>query len=125
MDAREKSSHQSNIAHYDSLTKGREGMLSRLDALSTAFSDPQIEILSLLAKGDMFADCFRVSANQTDSFFGISATGKRVSWLQNEIFTIRKGKISGDWVTRIGSLFFSNLECKEWVSISSMKKEMP
>jgi predicted ester cyclase len=67
------------VAHHDPPAKGREGMLSRLEVLSIAFSDPQIEILSLFAKGDMVADCFRVSANQTGPVLGIPPTGKRVS----------------------------------------------
>jgi predicted ester cyclase len=85
------------VAHHDPLAKGHEGPLARLETLVTAFSDVQTEILSLFAKDDTVADCFRVSANHSGPLLGIPPTGKRVSWLQNEIF-----KIKGEDFGRLG-----------------------
>ncbi len=87
-------------AHHDPSARGREGLLDRLTMLSTAFSDTEVEVLLLIAKGDMVADSLRIAASHTGHFLGVPPSGKRVSWLQNEIFRLKNGRIIEGWVTR-------------------------
>ena len=88
------------IAHHDPTARGREGLVDRLAALSSAFSNPQVELLLLFAKGDMVSDCLRITADHTGSLLGIPPSGKKVTWLQNEMFRLKGGRIVEGWVTR-------------------------
>ncbi len=88
------------VAHHDPYAKGREGLLDRLAMLSSAFSGVEVELLLLFAKGDMVADCLRITGNHTGHFLGVPPSGRKVSWLQNEVFRLKDGKITEGWVTR-------------------------
>ncbi|MCL5681415.1 MAG: ester cyclase [Candidatus Thermoplasmatota archaeon] len=88
------------VAHHDPLSKGREGLLDRFASLAYAFSDVKVDLVLILAKGDLVADCIRVTGTHNGQFLGIPPTGRRVSWLQNEIFRLKDGKIIEGWVTR-------------------------
>jgi predicted ester cyclase len=88
------------VAHHDPTSKGRDGLLSRFASLAYAFSDVEVDLVQLFAKGDMVADCIRVTGNHTGPFLGIPPTGRKISWLQNEIFRLKDGKIVEGWVTR-------------------------
>ncbi|MDG6899409.1 MAG: ester cyclase [Nitrososphaerota archaeon] len=74
-------------------------MIDRLAALSSAFSKTQVELALLFAKEDMAAECLS-TADHTGHFLGVSPSGKRVSWLQKEIFRLKGGMIIEGWVTR-------------------------
>ncbi len=88
------------VAHHDLTSKGRDGLVSRFASLAYAFSDVEVDLVQLFAKGDMVADCIRVTGNHTGNFLGIPPTGRRISWLQNEIFLLKDGSIKEGWVTR-------------------------
>ena len=88
------------VAHHDPAGKGREGLLDRLTMLSSIFSGVEVEVVLLFSKGDMVADCLRITGNHTGHFLGMPPSGKRVSWLQNEIYRLKDGKIVEGWVTR-------------------------
>ncbi|MCL4450325.1 MAG: ester cyclase [Candidatus Thermoplasmatota archaeon] len=88
------------VAHHDPTSKGREGLLTRFASLAYAFSDVEVDLVQLFAKGDMVADCIRITGNHTGHFLGIPPTGRKISWLQNEIFRLKDGRIVEGWVTR-------------------------
>lgn len=88
------------LAHHDPASKGIEGLINRFASLAYAFSDVEVDLVQLFAKGDMVADCIRVTGSHTGNFLGIRPTGRRISWLQNEIFRLKDGKIIEGWVTR-------------------------
>ncbi|MDG7046529.1 MAG: ester cyclase, partial [Nitrososphaerota archaeon] len=51
-------------------------------------------------KDDMVAYCLRITGDHTGRFLGGPPTGRRISWLQNEIFRFKGGRITEGWVTR-------------------------
>lgn len=88
------------VAHHDPASKGRDGLIERLAALFSALSNVEVDVVLLFAKDDMVADCLRITGDHTGRFLGVPPTGRRISWLQNEIFRLKGGRITEGWVTR-------------------------
>ncbi len=61
------------------------------------FSDIKVEILQQIVEGDRVATSMISQATHTGNFFGIAATGKRISLASMRIDRFRDGKIAEHW----------------------------
>jgi predicted ester cyclase len=61
------------------------------------FSDLKVEIVQQVAEGDRVATTMISRATHSGDFFGIAATGKRLSLMSTRIDRLRNGKISEHW----------------------------
>ena len=68
-------------------------------ALVAAFPDVHISVLEVVAAGDTVVVRDLTTATQKGTFFGIPATGKKVSWSEYQFWHLSQGKIVEQYVT--------------------------
>jgi len=78
--------------------KGIDGFLDYVDRVRTALGDYRSDIGEMVEELDTIAVRMTFSGNHQSEFFGVPATGRRISWRGAAFFTFRKGRISALWV---------------------------
>ncbi|GAB2766564.1 ester cyclase [Sinomonas soli] len=76
---------------------GYEALLNAVPALLQALPDARLEIEQLIGEGDLVAVRLRGRATHTGDLPGRAATGKTLSWTENEIFRFEAGRIAESW----------------------------
>ncbi|MDG6907937.1 MAG: ester cyclase [Nitrososphaerota archaeon] len=76
---------------------GREAMKKSIPVLMTALSNIKFTIEQLFGEGNLVAVRFRGEATHSGEIKGIPATGKKISWNENEIFRFKNGRIVESW----------------------------
>ncbi len=77
--------------------RGLEVLRAYHASFFVGFSDMNVEILQQIAEGDRVATSMRSHATHSGDFFGIPATGKRISLASMRIDRFRNGKIAEHW----------------------------
>jgi steroid delta-isomerase-like uncharacterized protein len=75
----------------------REGFIEQLGAVNAALSDVDYHIEHSVVDGDRAAVYVSVTATHSGEFFGIAATGKRVSTVGACFLRVADGRIAEDW----------------------------
>jgi predicted ester cyclase len=79
-----------SAGHFDSAS----GYAERLGDLLKILTEMHIEILETIVSGNKVVSRLTTSCTHSGDFFGVAATGKRLSWLAIGIATIVDGKIA-------------------------------
>jgi steroid delta-isomerase-like uncharacterized protein len=75
----------------------RDGFIEQLAAVNAALSDVDYRIDHTVADGDRVAVYVSVDATHSGEFFGIAATGNRVSTVGACFLRVADGRIEEDW----------------------------
>lgn len=78
--------------------EGIEGFLDYVRQVRTALGDYRSELGDMVEDGDRLAIRMTFSGDHQAPFFGVPATGKRISWNGAAFFTFRDGRICALWV---------------------------
>jgi len=73
---------------------GRPGLERHLAYFHRALGDVEVEIERLIASGDEVVAIWRVRGTHTGELFGVQATGRRLSYRNVSVFTLRDGKVA-------------------------------
>lgn len=76
---------------------GPEGVKQRATIFRVAFPDLHNTIEDMIAEGDKVVVRFSSRGTHRDTFLGLPATGKQVTWTGIDIFTIVDGKLVEAW----------------------------
>jgi steroid delta-isomerase-like uncharacterized protein len=76
---------------------GREGLKAFLNVFRNAMPDAQVELAYQVIEGDRVVSRYTWSGTHQGEIFGVSATGKHVSWTQTATFRIADGQIREAW----------------------------
>jgi steroid delta-isomerase-like uncharacterized protein len=76
---------------------GREGVKAFLNVFRNAMPDAEVELAYQVAEGDKVVSRYTWSGTHQGEIFGVSATGKHVSWTQTATFRIADGQIREAW----------------------------
>jgi steroid delta-isomerase-like uncharacterized protein len=79
------------------MPNGKEGLLMAHQILEAGFPDVRFTIDKVVVDGDKIGVVATGSGTNTGAFFGIPATGKKVSWWGVRILRIQNGKIVESW----------------------------
>ncbi len=79
------------------MERGPDGHKAIGRLFRTAFPDLEWRIDDLIAEGDKVVARTTMSGTQTGEFFGIPATGRRVSMTGVHVFRVQDGKIAEHW----------------------------
>ncbi len=71
--------------------------LGALDAVNAALSEVDYDVVHAVADGDNVAVYVTVEATHSGEFFGIAATGKRVSTVGACFLRVADGRVAEDW----------------------------
>lgn len=92
------------LIHPDLVYRTPEGDIRALDgarqlviAMRADFPDFRVTVEDVLAEGDKVVVRFTDSGTYQGDEFGVTATGKQVSWTGIDIFRIADGKIIEGW----------------------------
>ena len=66
--------------------------------MRTALGDYRSDIGEMVEQADRIAVRMTFSGNHQGEFFGVPATGQRISWVGAAFFAFREGRISSLWV---------------------------
>jgi len=77
---------------------GAQGVKAAVIMFKKALPDAQVKIEFQLAEGDKVATRYSWSGTHQGEYFGIPATGKRVSWTVTVTFRIADGIIREAWI---------------------------
>jgi len=77
---------------------GREGLKGFVHMLKNALPDAQVNIDYQLADRDKVVSRYTISGTHQGELFGVSATGKRVSWTTMATHRITDSKIRETWI---------------------------
>jgi steroid delta-isomerase-like uncharacterized protein len=77
---------------------GLERVKSFVNTFKTALPDAQVSIEYQVAEGDKVVSRYTWSGTHQGEFYGVPATGKRVSWTITTTFKIADGKIREAWM---------------------------
>lgn len=76
---------------------GSEGVKAFVTMFKNAMPDAQFKIEYQVAEGDKVVSRYTWSGTHQGEYFGVPATGKRVSWTITTTFRITDGKIREAW----------------------------
>src|SRR5438874_1954356 len=80
------------------VVRGRDGFRDYLRSVRRAFSDFHNHIDELVAEGDTVVARLTYTGTHRGELFGISPTGRRVTYAGVAVFRITEGRISEGWV---------------------------
>ncbi len=81
--------------------KGIEGLKQFLSMLAGAFPDIRVDILDMIAEGDLVAVRIKVTGTQKGVLLGkFPASGKHATWSGMDFLKIQDGKITERWGVR-------------------------
>ncbi|MDX1402334.1 MAG: ester cyclase [Kiloniellales bacterium] len=78
--------------------KGIDGFLDYVDQVRSALGDYRSDIGEMVEDADRIAVRMTFSGKHQGEFFGVPASGRRISWCGAAFFTFRDGRISALWV---------------------------
>jgi steroid delta-isomerase-like uncharacterized protein len=76
---------------------GPEGLHRQMDMLKEAFPDLEFTIADVFGDGDKVAVRFVVPGTHKNSFAGIPATGRRVTWKGIAIYRVADSRVQEAW----------------------------
>ena len=76
---------------------GENALHNQMDMLYGAFPDLALEIVNIVAEGDLVVVRFAAPGTHTGEFAGIPATGKRATWKGLVMYHVVDGKITEAW----------------------------
>jgi steroid delta-isomerase-like uncharacterized protein len=76
---------------------GSEGVKAFVATFKNAMPDAQFKMEYQVAEGDKVVSRYTWSGTHQGEYFGVPATGKRLSWTQTTTFRIADGKIREAW----------------------------
>jgi len=79
---------------------GLEGVKTLVTGFKKALPDVHFDIVYQVAEGDKVVTRYKTSGTHESEYFGVPATGKRVSWTTTFMVRIANGKIleaMGNW----------------------------
>ena len=77
--------------------RGREGFQEVLDTYRDAFPDLELEVVKMVAEGDMVATWLSFGGTHRGELEGIQPTGRNVSSTSVQFATVRDGQIAEEW----------------------------
>jgi steroid delta-isomerase-like uncharacterized protein len=77
---------------------GSEGLKAFVAAFGSALPDAQVKIEFQVAEGDRVVSRYTWSGTHKGEWFGVPATGKRVSWTATATMRVAGGKIQEVWL---------------------------
>ena len=77
--------------------RGIDGFLDYVDRVRTALGDYKSDVGEMVEQADSIAVRMTFSGNHQGEFFGVPATGRRISWRGAAFFTFREGRICALW----------------------------
>ena len=83
--------------HSSTVIRGPEGAMEFVLRLRNAFPDFQFLILDQIAEGDKVATRWTIRGTHQGNFFGVPATGKKVTWPVIAMFRLSGAKIAEVW----------------------------
>ena len=78
--------------------RGIDGFLDYVDRVRTALDDYRSDIGEMVEDKDAIAVRMTFSGDHQGEFFGVPATGRRISWRGAAFFSFRDGRVSALWV---------------------------
>jgi predicted ester cyclase len=90
----------SNFVHHFSdpkLPAGREGFKAIASMIFNAFPDVHVTPEFVVVDDDLVVERSNVRATQTGTFQSEPGTGKQVTWTENNIYRVSRGKIVEMW----------------------------
>ncbi len=90
--------------------RGLDAVRAHNRYLQSAFSDIALVNESPVIEGDMIGFRWIFSATHTGDFYGIPATGKRITIEGFDVMRIRDGKITDAWVYQDTASLFAQLQ---------------
>jgi len=78
--------------------RGIDGFLDYVDRVRGALGDYRSDIGDMVEQGDRIAVRMTFSGNHQAEFFGVPATGRRISWSGAAFFSFRDRRICALWV---------------------------
>ncbi len=78
--------------------RGIDGFLDYVDQVRTALGEYRSDMGDMVEELDTIAVRMTFSGNHQSEFFGVPATGRRISWRGAAFFTFRQARISALWV---------------------------
>jgi predicted ester cyclase len=94
----------------DDQRRGLEAVRNHNRYLHSAFSDIELVNESPVVEGDMIGFRWVFSATHTGNFYGVPATGKRVTIEGYDVMQIRGGKIINAWVYQDTASLFAQFQ---------------
>jgi steroid delta-isomerase-like uncharacterized protein len=77
---------------------GAEELARRLEPVHAAFPDLSVTIEELISGADTVAARMTLAATHSGHFFGVPATGRRVTWSAMSIYRVEDGRIAEQWL---------------------------
>lgn len=77
--------------------KGESGLHTQMDMLYKAFPDLKLQVVDIIAEGDKVAVRFAAPGTHQDTFAGIPATGRSVTWKGLVMYHVEGDKIKEAW----------------------------
>jgi predicted ester cyclase len=87
----------SNFVHDPKLPAGTEGFKAIANMIFKAFPDVHVTLEFVMVGGDLVVERSNVRATRTGTFQGVPPTGKQVTWTENNIYRVSRGKIVEMW----------------------------
>ena len=90
---------QDFIHHFPDprLPKGRTGEKALGQSVLTGLPDVHATIEDLIAEGDKVVERTYAEGTHKGEFFGVPATGKKISWTEIHIYRLKNGKVAEHW----------------------------
>ena len=76
---------------------GKDALNKQMDMLYGAFPDLDLQIVQIVAEGDLVVVRFEAPGTHTGEFAGIAPTGKRAVWKGLVMYHVVDGKITEAW----------------------------
>ncbi len=82
------------MAEGEAELRGIEAVKRYVESTRSAFPDLRFTVQHLVAEGDLVVGVFHIEGTHQGSFFGMPATGKRVSFSAIDVWRFSDGKIA-------------------------------
>ena len=79
------------------LPPGPAGFKAIASSVFAAFPDVHVTVELVFEQGDLVAEHSVVRATHAGSFQGLTPTGRKVTWTENNIYRVRDGRIAEMW----------------------------
>jgi len=79
------------------LPRGRAGMKALGQSVAAGLPDVHATIEDLIAEGDKVVERTRAGGTHKGEFFGVPATGRKITWTETHVYRLRGGRIAEHW----------------------------
>ena len=80
------------------LPPGPDGFKVIAGSIFAAFPDVHVTTEMMLEQGNLVIESSMVGATHTGPFQGIAATGRKVTWTENNIYRVEGSRITEMWI---------------------------